>query len=257
MQRYFAIIFSLLCFLPACAHHGAKVKKPLSAAYAPLTRQKLPIYESDMAPSSAEMRLVINPKGSPPVRLKGFMLLSQPASFRLEVDGAIGSGTAITCNGLKLSVLNSYERTFNEYPAADISLAAILPVPLSCQDVLAILHGELPSGIKDIKISYDSQAGLIGATFKHRGYYWHATFLPLENPPAQLNSLELRVNRRSDPLVVIELSDYKEFSGQKRPGKWFFNARQEGLKTILKLDDYESALPTPNLFELKRPNGYQ
>ncbi len=259
MRRFIISLFCLILFLPACGQRAKppQAAMPLNELYKPLSLKMLPMAADNESALSAEMRLIIDAKGSPTVRLKGFMLLKTPASLRLEVDGAIGSGTAITCNGEHMDVLNSHERTYNRYPADNISFSGILPLPLSCRDILAVLQGELPTKIKDTKISYDEHQGQISLTFKYKGYYWRAILIPGEKPPARLMALELRENRRSEPLFTVTLDDYSEVFGRSLPGKWLFDSPRDSFKTTLKLYDYEAGAPTDDLFELKRPKGYK
>lgn len=258
----FAYLF-FCCLLPFMMAGCLSKKQPpakagLPASYAGLQASRvLPIYPGDLlAPSTADMKLVLDQKGFPNLRVRGFVVFKPAASFRLEVDGAIGSGTALACDGRLLTMINSYDHVYNAFPASNLAASGIIPVPLDCSDLAALLQGFLPSAATGAKVSFDRYHGTLDAIFSYRGYYWRAVLLPQENLPARLQLVELRKNRRADPVATVLLSAYADTAVGIRPLQGELAASETKVKTTIKFADYGASTPDADIFVLTKPHGY-
>jgi hypothetical protein len=192
-------------------------------------------------------------RGDERVRLRQLLLVVRPDKVRVDTLSPFDQPLAMMASdGQTLTIYSLEQKRFEQGPATSGNLARLLRLPLSGEELTAVLAGgvPMPAGVTPT-LGWDSEVGAHILEFVDGRRRQRVSL-----EPAAFRLVELRAWEGETPRYVARFGDYDGEGPTAVPRRMRFEVPSEALRVDARFEDHTlNVTPPEDAFTIPAPRG--
>lgn len=194
-------------------------------------------------------------RGDERVRLRQLLLVQPPNRIRVDTLSPFDQPLAMMASDGQIVTIYSIEKQrFEQGPATQDHLARLLRLPLTGEELAAIMAGGVPIPTGAVTtLDWDDETGVwvLGVAVRESG---RRQRIAVE--PAAFRVVELRTWQNEQLVFLARFGDYDGSEATSIPRRMHFEVAGERLRVDARFEDHiVNVVPPPDAFTIPAPRG--